>query len=82
MSEEDFGPLCPSCGCDLEWEECGRCGGEGWIDVYDDDPLWYDPGDMSPCLQCGGHGGWWVCPDYVNHPMHQDKQVDARRVDQ
>ena len=36
--------------------ECFHCGGEGWIDGYDDDPLWFSPGEMERCASCGGSG--------------------------
>jgi hypothetical protein len=36
--------------------ECFYCGGEGWIDGYEDDPLWYAPGEMDRCSSCGGSG--------------------------
>lgn len=49
---------CPKCG---EWEvysqECYDLGcDDGFIDGYDEDPLWYDPGDVYPCPTCRGHG--------------------------
>jgi len=53
-------PTCPRCGQQLEWEECGQCD-DGWFDAYEDDPMWYAPGDVLRCDQCLGHGGWWVC---------------------
>lgn len=49
------------CICDLaaSWEDsgcCGMCDGTGQIDAYEDDPNWYQPGEMKPCPQCGGAG--------------------------
>lgn len=32
------------------------CDGTGQIDAYEDDPNWYQPGEMKPCPQCGGAG--------------------------
>lgn len=52
---------CSLCGAYMEWEECGSCGGDGYIDVYEDDPMWYDPGDTEMCEQCDGKGGYWQC---------------------
>jgi len=49
---------------------CGDCGGEGEVDRYEEDPLWYDEGDMYPCHMCEGRG--WMreclrcCPGAVN----------------
>lgn len=54
-------PVCPQCGRFAVWEDCYMCGGEGEFDAYDDDPLWYDPGDTETCPECNGRGGWWIC---------------------
>jgi len=40
------------------WEECWSCGGTGYRELYDDDPLWYDPDDIEKCDVCDGEGGW------------------------
>lgn len=71
MSEEDYIietwedepsiAACKHCGRELEWVDCDACGGEGEYDCYDEDPLWYSPGDTEDCAQCGGDGGWWWC---------------------
>ena len=39
-----------------EWEDCPSCGGEGYIALYDEDPLWYDPDDIAVCSSCNGSG--------------------------
>ena len=57
---------CPVCGCLLEWVDCGGCD-DGWIDGYEEDPLWFDPGDLDRCRQCNGRGGWLECPNAGNH---------------
>lgn len=36
--------------------DCGFCGGDGWLDGYEDDPLWFEPGEMARCASCGGTG--------------------------
>lgn len=53
---------CPKCGAYLEWEDCDECGGEGWEDRYDEDPLWYGH-ELYRCSLCEGSGGWWYCPE-------------------
>jgi hypothetical protein len=58
---------CPVCGDELEWTDCWSCGGEGEFDGYEEDPLWYDEGDMIPCPECNGAGGWRECPNAENH---------------
>lgn len=58
---EDLDLTCPHCGCGLVWEDCSDCD-DGYIDMYDDDPLWYEPDDVEPCSTCRGKSGWWYCP--------------------
>lgn len=36
--------------------DCFHCGGDGYIDGYEDDPLWFEPGEMERCASCGGTG--------------------------
>lgn len=58
------GHPCPRCKTEMEWAECTALSCEdGWIDGYEDDPLWYEPGEMERCSECDGKGGWWFCPD-------------------
>lgn len=65
MSEQ----YCAICGCELEWVECHILACEdGWIDGYEDDPLWFSPGELERCSECQGKGGEWWCPDKKNHP--------------
>lgn len=57
----DGAMTCALCNCEMEWGECGDCGGEGGHDGYEEDPLWYHPGEISPCGMCNGKGGEWYC---------------------
>ena len=66
---DDYGKECPVCGSDMDWADCDVCGGDGVLDAYEGDPLWYDEGDTEPCYQCGGTGGWWTCLNSRNHPQ-------------
>lgn len=71
MYDEPQGPFCAICGCELEWEDCNLCGGDGeldWETLQFEDPLWYQPGDTEQCDQCEGMGGWWFCPNAGKHP--------------
>ena len=55
---------CRDCGAEFERIECELCGGDGETgpgELYDMDPLWYDPEDAEPCHQCRGRGSWLVC---------------------
>ena len=38
------------------YDDCWQCGGEGWFDGYEEDPLWYEPGDLYMCPECRGRG--------------------------
>jgi len=57
----DGSMICALCNGEMEWVECGAGCEDGYFDGYEDDPLWYHPGEMKPCYQCGGHGGSWWC---------------------
>lgn len=61
---------------DYDDDPCPNCGHEpthrrlcqnldcddGFIDCYDEDPLWYDPGDTEICPDCQGTGVERWCP--------------------
>lgn len=54
---------CQICGEFLEPEECPECGGEGYFDEYEDDPINYFPGEeYIKCGLCRGTGSVFVCP--------------------
>lgn len=55
------GKACQHCGEEMGWSECWNCGGAGAFDVYEEDPLWYDPGDEVMCEVCKGDGGFYIC---------------------
>jgi hypothetical protein len=63
-------PTCDICDCELEYEECLLCGGDGYLDKYDDDPLVYEPGELIECPDCYGGGGWWLCPNAKAHVLN------------
>lgn len=41
---------------DYEEGDCAFCRGDGFVDGYEDDPLWFEPGEMARCASCGGSG--------------------------
>lgn len=43
------------------WIRCWAGCNEGWMDAYEEDPCFFDPGDLERCRECGGKGGWKVC---------------------
>lgn len=62
--------VCGVCGCELEYEDCGACGGDGAVDEYDEDPINEPPGSYVPCEQCDGKGGWLGCPNVDRHHLY------------
>jgi hypothetical protein len=60
----DTETLCPMCGHQTVTEFCNALGCEdGWIAVYEDDPLWYEPDEMEQCEECNGKGYHHWCPN-------------------
>ena len=57
----DGAATCALCNCEMEWAECQAGCDDGYFDGYEEDPLWYDQGDMRPCGDCGGNGGHYWC---------------------
>lgn len=72
--DEDDEPFCAICGGNMDWVDCWSCGGEGEIDVYEEDPMWYDPGDTEKCEECNGDGGYWEC---ISLPHVESEAADA-----
>jgi hypothetical protein len=77
ISDEDIDTICPRCKCcDMFWEVCWSCGGEGiHDDLFEEDPLWYNPGDYEVCNECNGNGGFWMC-DCDENGKHEIKHKD------
>lgn len=60
--DDEDGPACSLCGCEMQWEDCDNCGGKGYHDGLDEiDPLFYGPDDTERCDWCQGKGGGWFC---------------------
>lgn len=56
--------ICPKhgdVGDNTAWVPCWDGCDEGWFDGYEEDPLWYDRGEVYMCRECHGNGGWTVC---------------------
>lgn len=53
---------CAKCGGTKLPVTCWSCGGEGYHELYEEDPLWYDEDDIESCDICDGEGGYSVCP--------------------
>ena len=68
---EEIDGDCPElsciCGAILDWKDCGNGCDEGYFDMYEEDPSWYDYGDFEECEECHGRGVYWVCPNVSRH---------------
>ena len=55
---------CPKCGHYPSLaRRCSVLGcDDGWINRYDEDPLWYDEDDEEMCTECWGTGWQRWCP--------------------
>lgn len=62
--ELDYGRNCPKCNeTPVATRPCLNLGcDDGLIDGYEDDPLWYQPGEYETCSECGGVGVLIWCP--------------------
>lgn len=60
------------------WEDCYDCGGEGWEDRHDEDPLWYGH-EVYRCETCMGKGGWLIPWEEVGTMAAADATDDAER---
>lgn len=49
---------------------------DGFFNMHDDDPLWYDEDDTEMCDICEGRGGYWVCPNAEHHPKESEATHD------
>ena len=64
-------PVCAVCGMCMEWEDCWNGCEDGFFNLYEEDPLFYDEDDTEVCEICKGQGGYWVCPNAENHPKEE-----------
>lgn len=63
-------PTCPVCGETLDWTDCYELDcDDGVVDLYEEDAIYYEPGETEACHTCNGAGGWLECPNAENHPQ-------------
>lgn len=68
--EPDYARTCTICGCEMDWQQCWQCHGEGGFhDCGEDCCACIDPDDLNEsCDVCDGEGGCLCCPNASNHP--------------
>jgi len=60
----DFESTCPKCGHNrIHWRNCINFCDEGYIDLYESDPIYYQPGEVKKCPECRGTGVEIWCPN-------------------
>jgi hypothetical protein len=52
---------CARCGGMCEFIDCWNGCEDGYLNLYEQDPLWYDDEYDTPCDICNATGGWWTC---------------------
>ena len=67
--EIDYETACPKCGHDkIHYRSCTNFScNDGYIDLYDEDPLWYRKGETKKCPECKGTGVEIWCPNCGAH---------------
>jgi hypothetical protein len=62
---------CPK--CDSDYTHARRCNvlgcDDGWIDLYEEEPMFYYEGDREMCSECHGTGQQRWCPK-CGHDMN------------
>ena len=63
MDEWEYSDFyCPKCQTQLRQRECDNFYCEdGYVDLYEEDPLWYEEGDLQKCPDCNGNGYFRWC---------------------
>ena len=73
--DEYYREQCPVCGCEMEWEPCWQCFGEGGFhDCGEDSCCCLEPELNIPCDVCDWEGEYPVCPraGETNHRREVD----------
>ena len=50
-------PVCSVCGIPMEWQDCWNGCEDGFFNMYEEDPFFYDEDDTEVCEICKGQGG-------------------------
>lgn len=52
---------CARCGSSCCWVDCWNGCEDGYLNRFEEDPLWFDDEYDQPCDACQVCGGWNVC---------------------
>lgn len=80
----DWDSQCARCGSSTTRQDCGECGGAGWLFVED---IGCDGAaeDYRRCLTCCGRGGWECClsgDEWCQaHPRPGREQVERGEIE-
>lgn len=68
---------CPKCGHEpIYRRDCTDCD-DGYHDLYEEDPLWYNEGDTEECEHCNGYGGHVWCPSCGYDILEDEEKLVA-----
>jgi hypothetical protein len=69
MDYYEMDESCPHCGHDIiHWGDCEAGCDDGFFNLYDEDPLWYDEDDIEGCEDCFETGIQQWCPKCGKDP--------------
>lgn len=75
----EFGPPCPECKAEMDWEDCHACGAEGYLENEVDD--YSDRTVIEKCIVCMGAGGFWYCGN-CGHTLTEAELKQASELHQ
>jgi len=72
---------CPKCGAEpTHWRRCTEIDcDDGFIDLYDEDPINEDPGTFRTCPECQGTGIHHWCPK-CGHDFTRKQNANLHRT--
>ena len=85
MSDYEFSDeYCPNCGAVMHIRGCSELYCEnGYVNRYEEDPLWYDEDDCEQCEECHGMGYQEWCPKCGHdHALYRSKLAYQEQPDE
>ena len=65
---------CPRCGESLYSQWCWAGCDDGWVDLYEEDPFWWGPGDIQRCDEYHGRGHITWCRSCGYDPVEDGEE--------